>query len=57
VIRLSQRMIELGKDDWEMALYPVERHAFKRASSWTDQMTRAYKLFERTLPSAAPATP
>jgi dipeptidyl aminopeptidase/acylaminoacyl peptidase len=55
VIRLSQRMIELGKDDWELMLYPVERHAFKRASSWTDQMTRAYRLFERTLPAAAPA--
>ena len=57
VIRLSQRMIELGKDDWEMALYPVERHAFKRASSWTDQMTRAYKLFERTLPTGVQPGP
>jgi dipeptidyl aminopeptidase/acylaminoacyl peptidase len=58
VLRLSQRLIELGKEDWELALHPVERHAYHRASSWTDQMSRAYRLFERTLPaSAAPASP
>ncbi len=54
VIRLSQRLIELGKEDWELALHPVERHGYKRASSWTDQMTRTYKLFDRTLPARAP---
>jgi dipeptidyl aminopeptidase/acylaminoacyl peptidase len=52
-IRLSQRLIELYKENWELALHPVERHGYKRASSWTDQMTRAFKLFERTL--AAPS--
>jgi dipeptidyl aminopeptidase/acylaminoacyl peptidase len=50
-IRLSQRFIELGKEDWNLTLYPVERHPFQRASSWTDELTRAYKLFERTLPN------
>jgi dipeptidyl aminopeptidase/acylaminoacyl peptidase len=50
ILRLSQRLIELGKENWELALHPVERHGYQRASSWTDQMTRAYKLFERTLP-------
>lgn len=53
VLRLSQRLIELGKEDWELALHPVERHAYRRASSWTDQMTRTFKLFERTLPARA----
>jgi dipeptidyl aminopeptidase/acylaminoacyl peptidase len=58
VLRLSQRLIELGKEDWELALHPVERHAYQRASSWTDQISRAYRLFERTLPaSARPAVP
>jgi dipeptidyl aminopeptidase/acylaminoacyl peptidase len=51
VLRLSQRLIELGKENWELALHPVERHAYRRAASWTDQMTRTYKLFERTLPA------
>ncbi len=57
VIRLSQRMIELGKEDWNLTLYPVERHAFQRASSWTDELSRAYRLFERTLLAPAPAAP
>jgi dipeptidyl aminopeptidase/acylaminoacyl peptidase len=55
VLRLSQRLIELGKEDWELALHPVERHGYRRASSWTDQMTRTFKLFERTLPAPSRA--
>jgi len=54
-IRLSQRLIELGKENWELALHPVERHGYVRAASWTDQMTRAFKLFERTLPAPGEA--
>lgn len=49
VVRLSQRFIELGKEDWEMAIYPVEPHGFRTASSWTDEYTRIYKLFETHL--------
>jgi dipeptidyl aminopeptidase/acylaminoacyl peptidase len=49
VVRLSQKLIELGKENWEMAIYPVERHSFTEASSWTDEYSRIYKLFERTL--------
>ncbi|MCH7548317.1 MAG: prolyl oligopeptidase family serine peptidase [Candidatus Krumholzibacteriota bacterium] len=55
ILRLSQRLIELGKEDWELALHPAENHGYESASSWTDQITRAYKLFERVLPSDAPA--
>jgi dipeptidyl aminopeptidase/acylaminoacyl peptidase len=53
ILRLSQRLIELGKEDWELALHPVERHGYRRAASWTDEITRTFKLFERTLPSGA----
>ncbi|MFK7935528.1 MAG: alpha/beta hydrolase family protein, partial [Saprospiraceae bacterium] len=49
VVRLSQRLIELGKDDWELAVFPLERHGFKEASSWTDEYKRIYKLFDQTL--------
>ncbi len=49
VVRLSQRLIELGKDNWEMALYPVEDHAFTEPASWTDEYKRILKLFENTL--------
>ena len=30
VARLAQRLIELGKEGWEMAVYPVEDHGFHR---------------------------
>jgi dipeptidyl aminopeptidase/acylaminoacyl peptidase len=49
VVRLAQRLIELGKTNWEMAVYPVEDHGFVRADSWTDQYRRILELFERTL--------
>lgn len=49
IIRLTQRLIELGKDNWELASYPVEDHGFVEPSSWTDEYKRIYKLFETTL--------
>ncbi|MCE7057613.1 S9 family peptidase [Algoriphagus sp. AGSA1] len=49
VVRLSQRFIELGKDNWEMAIYPVEDHGFVEPSSWTDEYKRILKLFNETL--------
>lgn len=49
VVRLSQRLIELGKENWEVALYPVEDHGFVEPSSWADQYRRILKLFEDTL--------
>ena len=54
VVRLSQRLIELGKTDWEMAVYPVEDHGFVRPSSWTDEYRRIFELFERHLPARVP---
>lgn len=49
VVRLAQKLIELGKDNWEMALYPVESHGFTTPSSWTDEYKRILKLFENTI--------
>lgn len=48
-VRLAQRLIELGKDNWEVAMYPAERHSFQRVSSWADEYSRILKLFETTL--------
>jgi dipeptidyl aminopeptidase/acylaminoacyl peptidase len=53
IVRLTQRLIELGKTRWELAVYPVEDHAFVRPSSWTDEYRRIFELFERYLPTAA----
>lgn len=49
IVRLSQRLIELGKNNWELAVYPVEDHGFVEPSSWTDEYKRIFKLFETTL--------
>lgn len=48
-IRLAQRLIELRKEDWELALYPVENHGFREPSSWHDEYRRILKLFEENL--------
>ena len=49
VVRLAQRLIELRKENWEMAVYPVEDHGFVRPDSWTDEYLRIFKLFEANL--------
>ena len=48
-VRIAQRLIELKKDNWELASYPLERHAFVQPESWYDQYRRILQLFERTL--------
>ncbi|MCX2573785.1 S9 family peptidase [Pedobacter sandarakinus] len=49
IVRLTQRFIELGKNNWELAVYPVEDHGFVEPSSWTDEYKRIFKLYETTL--------
>jgi len=49
VVRLSQRLTELGKDNWELAAYPAEPHTFLSTASWTDEYKRIFKLFEENL--------
>lgn len=49
VVRLAQRMIELEKENFETAIYPVEPHGFVQPSSWLDEYRRIYKLFEDNL--------
>jgi dipeptidyl aminopeptidase/acylaminoacyl peptidase len=48
-VRLAQRLIELRKENWELAPYPVENHAFTEATSWADEYRRILKLFETNL--------
>lgn len=48
-IRLAQRLIELEKENWEMALYPVEPHGFRESSGWLDEYRRIFRLFETHL--------
>jgi dipeptidyl aminopeptidase/acylaminoacyl peptidase len=56
-VRLVERLIELHKDNWDLAVYPVEDHGFKEAASWTDEYKRIYKLFETNLKGSGSHTP
>lgn len=51
IFRLAQRLIELGKRDWELAVHPVEPHGYTEPSSWRDKLHRILELFERNLHS------
>jgi len=48
-VRLVQRLIELRKENWELAVYPVENHGFEQETSWADEYRRILKLFETHL--------
>ncbi|HEX4965207.1 MAG TPA: prolyl oligopeptidase family serine peptidase [Thermoanaerobaculia bacterium] len=48
-VRLVQRLIELKKENFELAVYPVESHGFVQPTSWLDEYRRIFKLFERYL--------
>ncbi|HPT28182.1 MAG TPA: prolyl oligopeptidase family serine peptidase, partial [Bryobacteraceae bacterium] len=55
-VRLAQKLIELGKENWEVAMYPVEDHGFVQPTSWADEYGRILKLFETNLNTRAPAS-
>jgi dipeptidyl aminopeptidase/acylaminoacyl peptidase len=48
-VRLVQKLIELRKENWDVAVYPAENHGFVGATSWADEYKRILKLFERNL--------
>jgi len=48
-VRLTQKLIELGKENWSVAMYPVEDHGFQQPTSWTDEYRRVFQLFEANL--------
>jgi dipeptidyl aminopeptidase/acylaminoacyl peptidase len=48
-VRLVERLIELRKENWSVAPYPVEDHSFDRETSWADEYRRILKLFVEQL--------
>ncbi|MFT4178352.1 MAG: S9 family peptidase [Thermomonas sp.] len=48
-VMLAQRLIELRKERWELASYPLERHGFVHPDAWHDEYRRIHELFERVL--------
>jgi dipeptidyl aminopeptidase/acylaminoacyl peptidase len=48
-VRLTQKLIELRKENWSVAMYPVEDHGFVEPTSWADEYKRIFNLFETNL--------
>ncbi len=48
-VELVQKLIELRKQNWQLAVYPVENHGFVEPSSWADEYKRIFNLFENNL--------
>jgi dipeptidyl aminopeptidase/acylaminoacyl peptidase len=55
-MRLVQRLIELRKENWQLAVFPVENHGFEQETSWADEYKRILTLFEEHLRSKKPGT-
>jgi dipeptidyl aminopeptidase/acylaminoacyl peptidase len=48
-VRLVQRLIELRKENWSVAPFPVENHGFEDETSWADEYKRILRLFDDNL--------
>jgi dipeptidyl aminopeptidase/acylaminoacyl peptidase len=49
IIRLNQRFIELGKTNYNLAVFPTEAHGFMYTPAWVDEYRRIYELFNTNL--------
>ncbi|MEQ8515002.1 MAG: prolyl oligopeptidase family serine peptidase [Chromatocurvus sp.] len=48
-VLLVQRLIELQKQDFEIAIYPLDPHGFIHPAAWLDEYRRIFKLFDSSL--------
>jgi dipeptidyl aminopeptidase/acylaminoacyl peptidase len=48
-VLVVQRLIELKKENFELAVYPLDPHGFLHANSWLDEYRRIYKLMHEHL--------
>ncbi|MBA6412633.1 S9 family peptidase [Parahaliea sp. F7430] len=48
-VLMVQRLLELKKPDFEIAIYPLEGHGFSNPESWLDQYRRIFKLMQKHL--------
>ena len=48
-VLVVQRLIELKKENFELAIYPLDSHAFVHPQSWLDEYRRIYKLMNEHL--------
>ena len=48
-MRVYERLIELHKDNFALAPFPLDSHGFTNADSWLDEYKRIHRLFDSTL--------
>ncbi|RKY84333.1 S9 family peptidase [candidate division KSB1 bacterium] len=48
-VRLVEKLIELGKDNWDYHIYPVEGHGWRQEYSKLDANKRMFRFFEEIL--------
>ncbi|HLU05275.1 MAG TPA: prolyl oligopeptidase family serine peptidase [Woeseiaceae bacterium] len=48
-VLVVQRLIELKKENFELAVYPLDPHGFVHPNSWLDEYRRIYKLMHEHL--------
>ncbi len=48
-VLMVQRLLELNKENFEIAIYPLDGHGFTQPESWLDEYRRIYKLMNRNL--------
>jgi dipeptidyl aminopeptidase/acylaminoacyl peptidase len=48
-VLMVQRLLELKKPDFEIAIYPLDGHGFSNPESWLDEYRRIFKLMQENL--------
>jgi dipeptidyl aminopeptidase/acylaminoacyl peptidase len=48
-VQYIDKLIQSGNDDFDMMMYPTERHSFQDEDAWIDEYRRIYEFFEEEL--------
>jgi len=48
-VQYIEKLIQAGNEDFEMMMYPSERHSFTEPAAWYDEYRRIFEFFEKYL--------
>jgi dipeptidyl aminopeptidase/acylaminoacyl peptidase len=48
-VQYIERLIQTGNEDFDLMMYPSERHSFRDPDAWYDEYRRIFEFFEREL--------
>lgn len=48
-VHYIERLVQSGNEEFEMMMYPTERHSFQDEDAWYDEYRRIYEFFEKHL--------